>query len=44
MEDNTVYRAVMNHEEQAPIWPAKRPESSGLDVAGKTGREDECLA
>lgn len=43
-QDNTVYRVVMNHEEQYSIWPADRPSPLGWTSAGKTGRKDECLA
>jgi MbtH protein len=28
-EDNTVYRVVVNHEEQYSIWPAERENALG---------------
>jgi MbtH protein len=33
-EDNTIYKVVVNHEEQYSIW----------NDAGKTGTKEECLA
>ena len=43
-EDNTIYRVVMNHEEQYSIWPADRDLPFGWNDAGKTGPKAECLA
>jgi MbtH protein len=43
-EDKTVYRVVVNHEEQYSIWPADREAPSGWRDGGKTGSKDECLA
>ena len=43
-EDNTIYKAVMNHEEQYSIWPADRENALGWKDAGKTGTKAECLA
>ena len=37
-EDNTVYRVVVNHEEQYSIWPGDR-ENSGLEGRGQGGTE-----
>ncbi len=42
-EDKTVYKAVVNHEEQYSIWPAHRELPRGWRDAGKTGTKDECL-
>jgi MbtH protein len=42
--DKTLYKAVMNHEEQYSIWPAKRENPLGWQDAGKTGLKEECLA
>ena len=42
-EDNTIYKAVVNHEEQYSIWPADRPNPLGWKDAGKTGLKAECL-
>jgi MbtH protein len=43
-EDKTVYKVVMNHEEQYSIWPADRANALGWSDAGKTGSKAECLA
>jgi MbtH protein len=43
-EDATMYRVVLNHEEQYSIWPADRANASGWRDAGKTGTKAECLA
>jgi MbtH protein len=43
-EDTTIYKAVVNHEEQYSIWPADRENPRGWRDAGKTGRKDECLS
>ncbi len=43
-EDTTVYKVVVNHEEQYSIWPAERENPNGWKDAGKSGLKDECLA
>lgn len=43
-EDTTIYKAVVNHEEQYSIWPAHRENALGWNDAGKTGTKAECLA
>jgi MbtH protein len=43
-EDTTVYRVVVNHEEQYSIWPSHLDIPAGWREAGKTGLKDECLA
>jgi MbtH protein len=43
-EDNTVYKVVLNHEEQYSIWPADRENPLGWTDAGRTGPKAECLA
>lgn len=43
-EDTTVYRVVVNHEEQYSIWPADRDIPLGWRDAGKSGPKAECLA
>ena len=43
-EDTTVYKVVLNHEEQYSIWPAERENPNGWKDAGKSGLKDECLA
>ena len=36
-EDNTIYKVVLNHEEQYSIWPADRENALGWNDAGKSG-------
>ena len=43
-EDTTVYKVVLNHEEQYSIWPADRANPLGWRDAGKIGLKAECLA
>jgi MbtH protein len=43
-EDTTVYKVVVNHEEQYSIWPASRDNPSGWRDVGKQGQKAECLA
>lgn len=42
-EDMTIYKVVVNHEEQYSIWPADRENAPGWNDAGKTGTKQECL-
>jgi MbtH protein len=42
-EDTTVYKVVVNHEEQYSIWPADRENPRGWRDGGKTGLKQECL-
>jgi MbtH protein len=42
-EDTTVYKVVVNHEEQYSIWPAERENPLGWRDAGRTGSKAECL-
>jgi MbtH protein len=42
-EDTTVYKVVLNHEEQYSIWPADRENPLGWKDGGKTGSKKECL-
>jgi uncharacterized protein YbdZ (MbtH family) len=43
-EDTTVYKVVVNHEEQYSISPAYMANPLGWRDAGKTGPKAECLA
>jgi len=43
-EDKTIYKVVVNHEEQYSIWPADRENALGWNDAGKTGLKSDCLA
>jgi MbtH protein len=42
-EDTTIYKVVVNHEEQYSIWPADRDNPLGWNDAGKQGPKAECL-
>lgn len=42
-EDKTIYKVVVNHEEQYSIWPADRENALGWRDAGKSGLKSECL-
>lgn len=43
-QDSTIYKVVVNHEEQYSVWPADRENPSGWTEAGKRGSKAECLA
>jgi uncharacterized protein YbdZ (MbtH family) len=43
-EDTTIYKVVMNHEEQYSIWPEYKPNPLGWTDVGKVGPKAECLA
>ncbi len=43
-EDTTIYKVVINHEEQYSIWPADRENPLGWKDVGKTGLKSDCLA
>jgi MbtH protein len=43
-EDTTVYKVVVNHEEQYSIWPAYKENPLGWNDVGKSGLKAECLA
>jgi MbtH protein len=43
-EDTTVYKVVVNHEEQFSIWPVDKENALGWRDVGKSGRKAECLA
>ncbi|MBD0389329.1 MAG: MbtH family NRPS accessory protein [Nostoc sp. C3-bin3] len=43
IEDKTICKVVVNHEEQYSIWPADRENALGWTDAGKTGIKSECL-
>jgi MbtH protein len=42
-EDTTIYKVVVNQEEQYSIWPADRENPVGWTDVGKTGTKAECL-
>jgi MbtH protein len=43
-ENETLYKVVLNHEEQYSMWPVERENPPGRRDAGKRGSEEECLA
>jgi MbtH protein len=43
-EDKTIYKVLVNHEEQYSIWPADRENPLGWRDASKSGLKPECLA
>jgi MbtH protein len=42
-EDATIYKVVVNAEEQYSIWPADRDNPPGWSDAGFTGTKRDCL-
>lgn len=44
LEENAIYKVVLNHEEQYSIWPTDRENPLGWRDAGKSGTREECLA
>ena len=42
-EDTTIYKVVVNHEEQYSIWPSYKENPLGWRDAGKEGLKAECL-
>lgn len=43
-EDTTIYKVVINHEEQYSIWPEDRENPPGWSDVGKSGDKASCLA
>jgi MbtH protein len=43
-EGPTVYKVVVNHEEQYSIWPVDKDNPLGWRDAGKAGPKADCLA
>ena len=43
-DDATIYKVVVNDEEQYSIWFADRENPPGWSDAGKQGPKEECLA
>ena len=39
----TIFKVVVNHEEQYSIWPADRAVPGGWREAGKKGPKEDCL-
>jgi MbtH protein len=42
-DNTTIYKVVVNHEEQYSIWPTDQDNALGWSDAGKTGTQAECL-
>ncbi len=43
-EDMTIYKVVINHEEQYSIWPVDRDNPPGWYNIDKSGPKSDCLA
>jgi MbtH protein len=43
-EDITIYKVVVNHEEQYSLWSADRDNPPGWSDTGTQGSKAECLA
>jgi uncharacterized protein YbdZ (MbtH family) len=43
-EDTSIYKVVVNHEEQYSIWPEYKESPLGWNEVGKVGLKAECLA
>ncbi|HBB30695.1 MAG TPA: MbtH family protein [Cyanobacteria bacterium UBA8803] len=43
-EDTTIYKVVVNQEEQYSIWPNYKEIPLGWKDTGKSGHKQECLA
>ncbi len=43
-DENTIFRVVVNHEEQYSIWPVDKEIPRGWREVGKSGKKAECLA
>jgi len=43
-EDKSLYKVVLNHEEQYSIWPADRENPSGWKDERQRGSKLECLS
>lgn len=43
-EDTTIYKVVVNHEDQYSIWPEYKENPLGWTDVGKVGTKAECLA
>ncbi len=42
-EDSTIYKVVVNFEEQYSIWPAQRENALGWKDEGFVGTKSDCL-
>jgi MbtH protein len=42
-EDMTIYKVVVNSEEQYSLWPLDRENPPGWREVGKSGSKTECL-
>jgi uncharacterized protein YbdZ (MbtH family) len=43
-EDTTIYKVVVNHEEQYSIWPEYKENPRGWNTVGKIGPKTACLS
>ncbi len=43
-DESTIYKVIVDHEEQYSIWPEDREPPMGWRAEGKQGTKAECLA
>jgi MbtH protein len=43
-DEETIFKVVVNDEEQYSIWPVDKENPLGWRDVGKSGRKSECLA
>jgi MbtH protein len=43
-EQQTIYKVVVNHEEQYSLWSVDRENPNGWRDVGKIGTKEECLS
>jgi MbtH protein len=43
MKQESLYKVVVNEEEQYALWPLAMVNSAGWSDAGKTGTKEECM-
>jgi MbtH protein len=41
--EDTIFKVVINHEEQYSIWPDYLEVPNGWNAVGKSGKKQECL-
>lgn len=42
-DDTTLYKVLINHEEQYSLWPIYLDNPRGWNDTGKSGTKEECL-
>ncbi|WP_428666171.1 MbtH family protein [Runella sp.] len=44
MENNIIYKVVINHEEMYSIYPADKPNALGWNDVGFSGTKEACMS